>query len=321
MKRFLFVCLFLALALPAQAASKVAFCRPDNMASALAFIADEQGYFKAEGLDLTYATATNGKICQDNLIAGKGDAMMGGDGPFTYLSFTPTQPIRLIAQQMVNPETALIARRDRGIEKESDIKGKRIGYLPGTVSYIYTAHLLEKLGLTPQDVHLVALQPPAMPQALQGGAIDGFVMWEPWVSQAVKALGNGAVWLHDPLMYNYRSVFSVTQSFAKNHPEDIKAMLRALLRAEAYIHAHPAEARVALARDAKLDVQILEKNWSAYVFRLTLDPSLIALLDSNARYITRDDPNFKDKPAPDFRKFIDSSFLRVVAPDRVEAGM
>ena len=116
--------------------AKINFCRPNGMGSALVYIADEQGYFQAEGLDIAYSTANSGKICQDNLVAGKGDAMACGEAPYTYLSFTP-HPLVMVAQTPINPETALVARRDHGITRESDIRGKTIGYLPGTISYIY----------------------------------------------------------------------------------------------------------------------------------------------------------------------------------------
>jgi len=44
-------------------------------------------------------------------------------------------------------------------------------------------------------------------------------------------------------------------------------------------------------------------------------------MDDNARLIARDDPNFTGKPLPNYRRAIDSSFLKMVAPERVEKGM
>ncbi|MEJ0062029.1 MAG: NrtA/SsuA/CpmA family ABC transporter substrate-binding protein [Alphaproteobacteria bacterium] len=298
----------------------ITFCRPDNLVALLGYVAEENGYFKEEGIAPVFLTATNAKICQDNLVAGKGDMMFGGEGPFTYLGFR-AHPLLLVAQLGTNPETAVFARADAGIAAESDLKGKRIGYLPGTVSALYLARLMEKLKLTADDVKLTAMQPPVMPQALRGGMIDAFVMWEPWGDAALKQLGGKAIRLRDPALYNYASVFSVTAAIAQNDPAAVRAVLRALLKAEIFVKDHPAETMRIAAKAVRFDAAVIEKYWPDYDNRITLNPSLTALLEKNARYIIRDDPNFKDKAVPDFRPFIDPSFLRAVAPDRVGEGM
>ena len=225
--------------------------------------------------------------------------------------------MRIIAQTGVNPELALFVRRDRGITRESDLRGKMVGYLPGT---FYLARVLEKQGMSFSDIHTVALQPPAMPHALQGGVIDAFVMWEPWGDQAMKVLGDKVLRLHDKTLYNFRQMFSVTKTFAQTHPDDVKALLKALLSAERYTHEHPKDAIAFLADAVKLDPVFLQKNWAEYEFKIKLDNSLVDLMKEDARFIIRDDPNFKDKSVPDYRQGIDSSFLSAVAPERVEAG-
>jgi len=71
----------------ASDAQKITFCRPDNMVSALAFIADAQRFFRDEKLDVTFQTASNAKICQDSIVAGKAYVMTGGEGLLFTLVF------------------------------------------------------------------------------------------------------------------------------------------------------------------------------------------------------------------------------------------
>jgi len=82
-------------------------------------------------------------------------------------------------------------------------------YLPGTLSYLYLARLLEKRGLTFKDIRATAVQPAAMPLALQGGLIDGVVTWEPWISHALKLSAQGGL-LRDPDFPGYQALISVT---------------------------------------------------------------------------------------------------------------
>jgi NitT/TauT family transport system substrate-binding protein len=321
---FILIALLGVMSMPVAAhakdSEKITLCAPNNMTSALAYIADSQGYFRDEGLDVIFQTTTNGKMCQDSLVAEKAEVMMGGDGPFSYLGFIEN-PLRIIAQTEESPEVSLIARRDKGILSERDIKGKTVGYLPGSVSYFYLARLLDKLGLNASDLHLVPLQAPAMPQALKGGVIDAFVVWEPWNDQALRELGDRAVSLRDPALYNYQGAVIVTKAFARDHSDQVKGLLHAFLRAESYMHTQPAKAKAYLAKAIRFDLAVIEKNWPNFEFKIKLDRFFISLITDDARLIKRDDPNFKNKPLPDFRKYIEPQFLRDVAPERVEKGM
>jgi len=65
----------------------------------------------------------------------------------------------MLAEAQEIPETALFVRTDKGIRQESDIKGKIIGYLPGTVSYLYLVRLLDKLHLSLKAFSLFRFRP------------------------------------------------------------------------------------------------------------------------------------------------------------------
>jgi ABC-type nitrate/sulfonate/bicarbonate transport system substrate-binding protein len=299
---------------------KIRFCRFPSPGVDVAYIAEDKGYFKDEGLDVVTQTVTNGKICQDALLAGQADFSIIGDGPLAYLGFSE-QPLRFLAQVGINPETSLFTRKDRGIADAKDIKGKAIGYLPGTASYIYLAHLLDKAKLGIADIKPVPLQPPAMPQALVGGLIDAFVFWEPWGNMAMVQLGDNGVRLHYPSLYNVSAVLVAPDSVIKADPEEVKKVLKVFMRAEEFLKKNPAEARKLLSRDLNLDERVLQQDWAEFDFTIKLNAGLVDILTQDARYIRRDDPNFKDKPLPDFRKYIDARFLKAVAPERVEKGM
>src|SRR5919202_521642 len=63
---------------------------------------------------------------------------------------------------------ALVAREGSGIAKGdlSSLKGKKIAASFGTINHLYILALLEKAGLTPNDVTLVNTPPPDMTVAL-----------------------------------------------------------------------------------------------------------------------------------------------------------
>ena len=301
----------------AQAAEKVSFCRPNNMVSALSYIADNKGFFKDEGLDMTFVTASNAKLCQDALLSNSADIMNGGDGPFTYMAAS-NPDVSLLAVLGKIPEVALFARKDHGIQNPQDLKGKKVGWLPGTVSYFYAARWLEKNHLSMSDINWVSLQPEAMMQGLQGGIIDAFFMWEPWGSNALAALGDQGIIMADPQLYSYRSLLLARNDFVKTRPEIAAKVMRAMIRAEKDLEDHGPEDLKILSQAINMDDKLLTRLWPDYNYRVDLNPAAIEIMKQNFSYLIKYDENFKDKSVPNYAKFIDSSILKSVAPDRLK---
>ncbi|QSA97655.1 CmpA/NrtA family ABC transporter substrate-binding protein [Methylococcus sp. EFPC2] len=83
-----------------------------------------------------------------------------------------------------------------------------------------------------RDVRLIVVPPPRMVEQLEAGRIDGYCVGEPWNSAAV-ASGVGRVLLASCDIWNNHpeKVFSVTQSWAEQHPATHQALIMALIEA------------------------------------------------------------------------------------------
>jgi NitT/TauT family transport system ATP-binding protein len=92
---------------------------------------------------------------------------------------------------------------------------------------------LAAVGIDPdRDVRLVVIPPPYLADAMRAGQIDGFCVGEPWNSVAVEA-GIGtivtpttAIWPQSP-----EKVLGCRESWARQHPQRLDALIRALHRA------------------------------------------------------------------------------------------
>ena len=242
MKKFLltvFLCLF---ASSSWAADKVKLCQGNNFFSALSYIAQAKNYYQDEGLDVDISTTPLPKFCQDSLAAGRGDFIIISDAPLTYLAASGEAPIRILARLHTEKNIAVFARKDRGIQSPADLKGKKVAWLPGTPNQIYALRFLEKNHLKLEDIQMVVLQPQAMSQALIGGTIDAFIMFEPWGSNALSQLGDNGVKIYDPSIYPMQVTLQSSIDMAQNHPDLVAKMLRALIKSEKFIAEHHDEA-------------------------------------------------------------------------------
>src|SRR5690606_31067700 len=99
----------------------------------------------------------------------------------------------------------LVGRRSAGIETLADLKRKR-GMVPrGTSANYFVVSMLEPLGLTEEDVELVAV-PRAddvevsidlMSDALLRSEVDVIAIWEPEPEDAIRQLGDDAIVFQD----------------------------------------------------------------------------------------------------------------------------
>ena len=99
------------------------------------------------------------------------------------------------------------------------------------------AYWLAAAGIDPaRDVLLSVIPPVSMVRALQRGEIDGYAVGEPWNQLALDlGIGVPVVASHQIWQSAPEKVFGVTEEWAEQHPETLRALLRALLEASEWL--------------------------------------------------------------------------------------
>jgi sulfonate transport system substrate-binding protein len=156
-------------------------------------IAVERGFFEKEGLDVQIARPfATGVDALNALQAGEVDLVQVGvpmiGAVLRGMDLVAVGNYTGNAAKFGSDGTlAMIARGDAGITKDlKTLKGKKIAASFGTINHLYTLALLEKAGLTLQDVTLVNTPPPDMAVALLSKGVDAIVCWDPVPITALK---------------------------------------------------------------------------------------------------------------------------------------
>ena len=157
-------------------------------------IALERGFFEKNGLDVEiarpYATgvdALNALQAGETAIVQVGVPMIGA--VLRGMDLVALGNYSGNAAKVGSDATmALIASEASGIKKGDlgALRGKKIAASFGTINHLYALALIEKAGLTPNDVTLVNTPPPDMTVALLSKGIDAFSAWDPWPVVALK---------------------------------------------------------------------------------------------------------------------------------------
>jgi NitT/TauT family transport system substrate-binding protein len=180
----------------------------DDSSSVYAFTnpADQKTALLAGSLDMTGTT----------LVHAIQSAVMG-------------QPVVVVAA-LCNKCSALVIRKDASIEKISDLKGKRIGYVPGTMHEILLRETLTRNNLSPEkDVTLVRIDFFDMGTALAKGSIDAFLSGEPFPSLAVEQ-GFGRILsypYYDESIGTINAAMIVTREYLEKNPEAVQKLVNA----------------------------------------------------------------------------------------------
>jgi len=231
------------------------------------YLAVDKGYFKTEGLDIEPVKFEAPNQIIDALLSNQvGFAAPGAAAGITAVSQSKKPDSIKIYSVQGGTETltneSFVVKTDSTITSFADLKGKKLGHLPGIQWQTISRDILAKNGLEAgEDVTLVDLAIPLQVPALASGQVDALLAIEPSPTIAV-AKGIGKIVKKSPTIQYianpfYAGVGDVTTKYMTENPEVTQKILRVFKKANDEVSANPDAARPHL------------KGWTA------LDDSLI----------------------------------------------
>ncbi|MGB0712290.1 MAG: ABC transporter substrate-binding protein [Gammaproteobacteria bacterium] len=289
---------------------------PKQPTGALVHIALDQGYFKAEGLDLAIQEYPSGKrALLEGLFQGKADVISSADVPVAFNFFKRTDYRVVAAMALQDNVNRIIARRDSGISAPSDLKGKRIATQRASAVHFFMHLFLSKHALH-EGLETSFMKAEKLPMAIAENRIDAFSMREPYISRARTALGSNAIVFAEPGLYPQFELLVMSEAFLEKSPDAARAMLRALKKAEAFARANPDRAVAICARQIGADQAALAQIWPQFNLSITLDQDLLIGLEDIAAWAMEE--GLLEAPAiPNMLELIDTRPLHEVDPGSV----
>ena len=285
--------------------------------STLVHIALARGYFLKEGLDVQPLMLTFGREALQSVLDGKADFATVAETPVMF-SVLKGDRIFVIANiESSNMNNGVLARPDAGIARAADVKGKRIGFTPGTTSDFFLDSFLTAQGLTRQDVASVPLKPDEMQAALLAGKVDAVSTWNYPLTQLRNQLGAKAIVFHDPQIYTETFNIAAMQDFVRQNPQTVTRFLRALIQAEDFVAKQPEQAQAIVTAAIKVDLALIKEVWNAFSYHVSLDQTLLITLEDETRWAMKN--KLTDKTAmPNYADYIHVDSLMAVKPEAVK---
>jgi NitT/TauT family transport system substrate-binding protein len=283
--------------------------------TALFWIAKDQHFLSWNGLNVTLRKYDTGVGSLDGMLNGETDITVGTtEFPLVGRAFQRAR-IHTIGSIDKSEFVYLVGRKDRGIERVSDLKRKRVGTTLRTIAHFYLGRFLELHGMNMRDITLVDVKTPTeWVNAVVNGDIDAIATAQPYANSAKERLdANGVFWSAQSSQPQY-GLISSTEEWIRKHPQQVRRFLKSLAQAEEYVIRNPAEAKAIVQKRLNLDASYMETVWSQNQFSLSLDQSLITAMEDEARWMIKNNLT-REKQVPDFMNYIYVDGLRAVKPE------
>jgi NitT/TauT family transport system substrate-binding protein len=162
----------------------------------------------------------------------------------------------------------------------------------------------------------VDMPPNRIAQALAEGTVDAVATWQPVRQQAERALGSNALTFTAPLSYTTTHVVIGRQSTLAADPQAMGRVVRALLKAEAFVRRQPQQALGLVAQRLKLPAAELQPLWTGLSLRVDQRQSQLITWEDEARWALARG-YVPSQPLPNLLPHLELQPLAAEAPGRV----
>ncbi len=208
------------------------------------------------GYSVTWAEFTAGPPLLEALNVGSIDLGTTGDTPPLFAQAAGTDLVYVGAVTNPGTTSAVLVQKDGPIRTVADLKGKRVAFVRGSNANNIIIRVLETAGLSFKDIEPVSLSPADARAAFERGAIDAWVIWDPYYALAERSERTRVLTNAAGIVDSY-SFYLARRAYADRNPAVITAVIGEIARVSAWGAANPADYAQILSREngLPLDVQ------------------------------------------------------------------
>lgn len=280
------------------------------------YIAKTKGFFAENGLDVTIKSFEAGRLAMDALLKNEADIATAAD--FVFVSDSFDHDDIMVFGTVTTSETTheLIARKDSGIDKIADLKGKKVGVTKKTSGEYYLGTFLIDNNLAIKDIQVVDLKPSEIIEALSKGEIDAALTWESHLSTIKNRLGRNVISFPGQSGQNLQFLLISKKEFITKNPEILKRFLSAMVATEEFVKTQNEESKLLVQQQFNYDDEYMKTVFPKFKNEISLRQSLLLTMENQARW--RIANKLTDKTiVPNYTDFIYTDALRKVKLDAV----
>jgi sulfonate transport system substrate-binding protein len=196
-----------------------------------------------------------------------GSVVLGeaGEAPPIFAQAANANLVYVANQPAAPSAEAIIVPKTSSVQTLTDLKGKRVALNKGSNVHYLLLKLLEKNNLALSDIEVVYLPPSDARAAFERGAVDAWVIWDPFFAAAEQQLGARVIATGQNLVSNHQ-FYLADRTFAEKNPQVLKTVIAELNATTQWVATHQDEASQLLEKPTGLSFDILKSSISRMGF-------------------------------------------------------
>ena len=276
----------------------------------------KSGYLEKRGLKTEDFAVPSGNLTMQQMVARQVD-MGTYAGPSLLLGHDKGGLVAIAQIETVGATGALVVRKDLGITKVTDLKGKKIANQTGSsIGNIFVDQVLPANGLKKGEFQEVRMNVDNMIAALTAKTVDAMVNIEPY-NAITEAEGIGTIIVNLEKYDNVPVFMAATPDFVDKNPDAIVAYLKAWLEVKRDFKENPKKVSdVIYSFFTSKGYSMKPETFATAMGRVTVDPGfpkdLVPYMTKHAEVLLQEK---KISAMPDFKKVLRTEFM-----DKAQAG-
>ncbi|QQP87568.1 ABC transporter substrate-binding protein [Skermanella sp. TT6] len=252
---------------------------------ALFFIAEDKGYFKAEGLDVTIDQGEGSAASVTKVATGAYDAGFGDvNALITLAARSPDEAPVAVFMMYNTPPFTIAVKADGPIRTPADLEGRTIGGPANDGALKLFPAFAQVAGIDAGKVTVTNMQANLREQMLQRGQVDGVFGYVNTIAFSAKSAGMDPdkdfrfINYGDYGMDLYSNAVVVSKPFLDRNGDAVKGLVRAINRAAKDMIADPAGSVAAVMKREPLLNEKVEIERTVATLRMEMNHPEIAAI-------------------------------------------
>jgi len=211
----------------------------------------------SQGIEVRWNEFPAGPQMLEALNVGSIDFGTVGEAPPIFAQAAGADLVYVANQPPAPKGEAILVQKDSPLKTVADLRGRKVALNKGSNVHYLLVKALEKAGVPYAAIQPVFLPPADARAAFEKGAVDAWVIWDPFFAAAEKQLGARILADGTGVVANHQ-FYLASRGYADKHPLVIQAIVDELSRLDAWAEKNPKDVAVLLSPQIGLPLDITE---------------------------------------------------------------
>lgn len=167
--------------------------------------------------------------------------------PLVYVGYEPSAPAG----------EAILVPKDSPLKTVADLKGKNVALNKGSIVHYLLVRALDKAGIAYTDIKTSFLPPADARAAFEKGAVDAWVIWDPFLAAAEAATGARQLADGTGIVDNHQ-FYLAARPFVDAHSDVVDIAFKSIAEVDEWVKASPKDVAAQFSSALGIPAPILE---------------------------------------------------------------